>query len=155
MQPRMRNPVTFLPGAMEAMHQLGKVIQAAGVPRQTLELFNLRASQINGCAVCLDMHSRALVKLGDTTERLHTVAAWRETPYFTDAERAGLALTEAMTRLADRSDPIPDEIWGEAARHFSEKALAAIVASIAVINLYNRVNTATRQVTGPWVEDYI
>lgn len=155
MQPRMKNPVLLLPAAMDALKMLGKAIEAAGVPRQTLELLHLRASQINGCAVCLDMHSRALKKHGESNERIFTVAAWRETPYFTEAERAMLALTEAVTRLADQSDAVPDEIWSEAARHYSETALASLVLSIGLINLYNRVNAATRQMTGPWIEQYI
>jgi AhpD family alkylhydroperoxidase len=155
MKPRMKNPVMVLPAAMEAIQMLSKAIEAAGVPRQTLELLNLRASQINGCAVCLDMHSRALKKYGESNERIYTVAAWREAPYYTDAERAALALTEAATRLGDRSDPVPDEIWTEASRHYSETALASLVLSIGLINLYNRVNATTRQVTGPWIEQYI
>src|SRR5262245_28616511 len=126
MQPRMKNPVLVLPAAMEAMQMLAKAVEVEGVPPQTLELVRLRSSQINGCAVCLDMHWRALRKLGESHERIATVAAWRETPYFTDAERAALALTEAVTRLPDRSDPVPDDIWSEAARHYSESALASL-----------------------------
>ena len=92
----------------------------------TRDLVHLRASQINGCSVCVDMHARELKKAGETDERLFAVAAWRDTPYFTDAERAALALTEAVTRLSDRPDPVPDEIWDEAARHYDETALAAL-----------------------------
>ena len=99
----------------------------------------------------MDIHSRELEHAGESSERIHTVAAWRETPYFSDAERAALALTEAATRLADRPDPVPDEVWDEAARHYSEPQLAALVVAIATINAFNRVNAATRQVTGPWV----
>jgi len=155
MQPRMKSPVFLLPAAMEALQMLAKAIEGSGVPPQTLELVHLRASQINGCAVCLDMHWRALKKHGASNERISTVAAWRETPYFTDAERAALALTEAVTRLADRSDPVPDEIWSEAARHYSETQLASLVLSIGLINLWNRLNATTSQVTGPWIEQYI
>ena len=155
MQPRMKSPVLLLPAAMEAMQMLAKASEGPGVPPQTLELVHLRASQINGCAVCLDMHWRALKKHGASNERISTVAAWRETPYFTDAERAALALTEAVTRLADRSDPVPDEIWSEAARHYSETQLASLVLSIGLINLWNRLNATTSQVTGPWIEQYI
>lgn len=140
---------------MEAAHALTKATEAAGVPRKLAELLSLRASQINGCAVCLDMHSRALVKLGETAERIACVAAWRETPYFTDAERAALALTEAMTRVPDRADPVSDEIWNEAARHYDEKVLAGLVLSIGLINLWNRLNITTRQITGPWIEQYV
>jgi AhpD family alkylhydroperoxidase len=109
---------------------------------------NLRASQINGCGVCVNMHPRLAKKAGETDDRLFAVAAWRETPYFTDAERAALALTEATTRISDRPDPVPDEIWDEAARHYDEATLAAIVIAIASINVWNRLNVATRQVAG-------
>ena len=98
-----------------------------GVPAQTLELVHLRASQINGCSVCVDMHCARSQKGGETDERLFAVAAWRDAPYFTDAERAALALTEAVTRLSDRADPVPDEIWNEAARHYDEPALGVLV----------------------------
>ncbi len=151
----MKSPVLILPTARESLQALSKAAEAAGLPHALAELLNLRASQINGCAVCLDMHSRALVKLGETTERINCVAAWREAPYYTDAERAALALTEAVTRIADRPDPVPDDIWNEAARHYDETVLAAIVLQIATINVWNRVNAATRQVTGPWVASLI
>lgn len=154
MQPRMKSPVLILPTAMEAMQALAKSSEAAGLPRKLAELVHLRASQINGCAVCLDMHSRALVKLGETSERIACVAGWREAPYYSDAERAALALTEALTRISDRSDPVPDEIWSEAARHYDEPMLAALVLAIATINVWNRLNVATRQITGPWVAHY-
>ena len=112
----------------------------------------LRASQINGCSVCADMHSRELVRAGESIERIFTVAAWREAPYFNDAERAALALTEAATRLADRSDPVPDEVWQEAARHYLEPQLAALLISIATINAWNRLMAASRQVSGEWTD---
>src|SRR5579859_2872039 len=145
MEPRIKNPAMTLPGAMDAILALGKAIEAGGVPRTTLELCNLRASQINGCAVCLDLHSRALKKLGERDEKLFAVAAWREAPYFSAAERAALALAEAGTRIADRGDPVSDEVWREATRHYDEKALAALVLSIGAINLWNRLNATTRQ----------
>ena len=85
-------------------------------------------------------------KDGETDERLFTLVAWRDTPFFTDAEHAALALTEAVTRLSDWTDPVPDEIWNEAARHYDGPALAALVLSIAVVNVFNRVNVTTRQV---------
>jgi AhpD family alkylhydroperoxidase len=150
MQSRMKNPALTIPGAMEALLALAKSVDAAGVPRATLELVHLRASQINGCAVCLDMHSRALKKLGEKDERIFAVAAWREAPYYTDAERAALALAEAASRIADRPDPVPDDVWNEARRHYEEPQLASLVMSIAMINLWNRLNAATRQVSGEW-----
>jgi AhpD family alkylhydroperoxidase len=114
-------------------------------------MVHLRASQINGCSVCVDIHSRELQHAGESPERIMMVAAWREAPYFSDAERAALALTEAATRLADRADPVPDEVWDEAARHYSERELGALVLAIATINAFNRLNAATRQISGEWV----
>jgi AhpD family alkylhydroperoxidase len=155
MQSRMKSPVLILPAAMEAMMMLSKSVQDAGLPGPTCELIKLRASQINGCSVCVDMHSRALKKLGESDERIFAIGAWRESPYYSEAERAALALTEATTRLADRSDPVPDEIWDEVKRHYAEKVLAALILSIAEINVWNRLNCVTRQVSGPWVEQFI
>lgn len=152
MQARMKNPVMVIPEAMQALLALGKSAERGGVPSRTLNLVYLRASQINGCSVCVDLHARDMRKAGETDDRLFAVAAWRDAPYFSDAERAALALTEAVTRLSDRSDPVPDEIWDEAARHYDEKALAALVTSIGVINVWNRINVATRQVAGEWAK---
>jgi AhpD family alkylhydroperoxidase len=125
-------------------------VKKSGVPSRTLDLVYLRASQINGCSVCVDMHSRDLKKAGETDERLFAVVAWRDNPSFTDAERAALALSEAVTRLSDRPDPVPDEIWEEAARHYDEPALAALIIAIANINVWNRLNVTVRQVVGDW-----
>jgi AhpD family alkylhydroperoxidase len=155
MQPRIENPALTVPGALAALQKLGKAPRGAGVPQATLLLVELRASQINGCSVCVDMHTRELRALGEPDERIFTLAAWRETPYFTDAERAALALTEAATRLADRPDAVPDEVWEEAARHYEEPQLAALVIAIAAINAFNRINAATRQITGHWVAEFI
>jgi AhpD family alkylhydroperoxidase len=155
MQPRIKNPAMTLPGAMEALMTLGKSMEKCGVPRATIELMNMRASQINRCSVCLDMHSRALKKIGEKDERIFAVAAWREAPYYSDAERAALALTEATTRLDDRADPVPNEIWKEAARHYNETALSALVMAIGLINLWNRLNAATRQVGGEWTAQHV
>jgi AhpD family alkylhydroperoxidase len=150
----MKSPALSLPGALDALLALSK-LAAGDVPRATIELINLRASQINGCAVCVDMHSRGLQKLGEKDERIFAVAAWREAPYYSDAERAALALTEATTRLSDRADPVPDEVWREATRHYSETALASIVLAIAMVNVWNRLNAATRQVSGAWTAQYV
>jgi AhpD family alkylhydroperoxidase len=155
MQSRMKNPALVLPGAMEALQALAKSTEHGGVPKQTHELLHLRASQINGCSVCVDMHSRALKKLGEKDERIASVAAWRDSPYFSPAERAALALTEAATRVSDRSNPVPDDVWSEAARHYNEAALASLVMSIATINLWNRLNAATAQVSGEWTAHYV
>jgi AhpD family alkylhydroperoxidase len=155
MQARIKNPAIIVPGALEAAQKLGASASNAGIPQTTLELVNLRASQINGCSVCVDIHTRALEHAGESRERIHMVAAWREAPYFNDAERAALALAEAATRLADRPDPVPDEVWDEAARHYGEPQLAALVVAIATINAFNRVNAATRQISGEWVEQIV
>ncbi|HUK19189.1 MAG TPA: carboxymuconolactone decarboxylase family protein [Bryobacteraceae bacterium] len=152
MQARMKNPAMILPGAAEALQALGASAEKGGVPSRTLALAHLRASQINGCSVCVDMHARFLKKAGESDERLFAVAAWRDAPYFSDAERAALALTEAVTRLSDRADPVPDEIWNEAARHYNERGLAALIVAIAAVNVWNRLNVATRQVAGEWTK---
>ncbi len=132
---------------MTALVSLGRTVRNQGVPDRTLELTHLRASQINGCAWCVDYGYKQATKDG---ERLATVATWREAPYFTDPERAALALSEAMTRLSDRSDPVPDDVWEAATAHFDEQALAALVLWIATTNVYNRINVTTRQVPGTW-----
>jgi AhpD family alkylhydroperoxidase len=150
MQARMKNIVLIVPDALQALHRLKASAEKGGVPSRTLELVELRASQINGCSVCVDMHARDLRKKGETDERLFAVAAWRDAPYFSEAERAALALAEALTRLSDRADPVPDDIWQEAARHYDEPALAALIIAIANINVWNRFNVATRQVAGAW-----
>jgi len=150
MEARITNPAMSVPGAMDALLALSKSATKAGVPHRTLELLHLRASQINGCSVCVDMHSKGLQQAGETIERIFAVGAWREAPYFTDAERAALALTECVTRLADRPDPVPDDVWDEAAAHFTEPQLAALVVDMAAINAWNRLNAATRQVAGAW-----
>ena len=150
MQPRIANPAITVPGAMDALLALSKTSTKAGIPPRTLDLVHLRASQINGCAVCVDMHSKDLQRTGEADERIFAVGAWREAPYYTDAERAALALAECVTRLADRSDPVPDEVWAEAATHYDKAALAALVIDIAAINAWNRINAATRQVAGAW-----
>lgn len=155
MQARIESPAITFPGALEALTKLRASVDDAGIPATTRYLIEVRASQINGCGVCLDMHSRELAHACEPNERIFMVAAWREAPYFTDAERAALALTEAATRLADRPDQVPDEIWEEAARHYTERQLAALVVSIATINAWNRLQAVTRQISGDWVEQVI
>jgi AhpD family alkylhydroperoxidase len=145
MQSRMQNPAVVLSSAMKPIQEVFKAVHSGGVDEQTLELVHLRVSQINGCSACVDSGARNARKNGETEERLFAVAVWRETPYFTDAERAALALAEHATRLADRSDAVPDAVWDEAARHFGEKELAALVLWIATTNFFNRLNAATRQ----------
>lgn len=148
---RIKNPAVLIPDAMPAILNLLEATKKGGVPQKTLELVHLRASQINGCGFCVDFGARSAKKAGESDERLFAVAAWRETPYFTDAERAALALAEAATRLSDRADAVPDEIWNEAANHFNEQQLATLVLMIGITNLFNRLNVATRQPAGQWV----
>jgi AhpD family alkylhydroperoxidase len=149
MQSRMKNPAMVLPDAMEGIQNLYKAMHQGGVPQQLLELVHLRASQINGCSPCVYAGVESAKKAGETDERLATLVAWREAPYFTDAERAALALTEAATRLADRSgDAVPDEIWDAAADHFDERQLSAIILMVAVTNLFNRINATIKEPAG-------
>jgi len=137
MQARMKNIATIVPDAMQALLALSKSGEKGGVPARTIGLVQVRASQIKGGA-----------QAGETDERLFAVAARRDAPYFTDAERAALALTEAVTRIGDREDPVPDAVWNEAARHYDEPKLAALLIAIAAVNVWNRFNVATRQVAG-------
>ena len=148
MESRMEHPAYVVPGAMDALQAVGAAVGETGLDPRLVELVSIRSSQINGCSVCLDGHPRIARQLGETDERLFAVGAWRESPYFTDAERAALALTEAMTRMADREDPVPDDVWEAAARHYDDKQLAGLVLHIANINVWNRLNVATRQVAG-------
>ena len=150
MQARMKNPVMILPDAKRALLALNTATKNEDVPDVTRKLVHLRASQINGCSVCVDMHSRELKQAGESDARIFAVAAWRDAPYFTDAERAALSLTEAVTRLSDRADAVPDDVWDEVARHYDEPARAALIVQIALINVWNRLNAATRQVAGEW-----
>ena len=150
MQARMKNPALIIPGAMQALHALKNATEGRGVPATTLSLVELRASQINGCSACVDLHPRQMRKAGETEERITAVAAWRHTPYFTAPERAALALAEAVTRLSDREDPVSDEVWAEAVHHYDEGALASLVLAIANINVWNRLNASVRQVAGEW-----
>ncbi|MDQ3513565.1 MAG: carboxymuconolactone decarboxylase family protein [Chloroflexota bacterium] len=148
MRERMGNPAMTVPGAMDGLVAVSTAARGGGVPPRTLDMVHLRASQINGCGYCVDMHARDLRRGGETDARVFAVAAWRDTTYFTDAERAALVLTEAVTRLSDRPDAVPDDIWAEAARHYDQAALSALVLSIAMINLWNRLNVTTRQMAG-------
>jgi AhpD family alkylhydroperoxidase len=150
MQARMTHPVYVVPAAMEALAAYSHAADGLGVPAETLEMLHLRASQINGCSVCVQLHSANLKKEGMSDERLYGVAAWRDAPCFSDAERAALELAEVVTRVADRAEPVPEEVWAEAARHYDEQGLSALLISITSINVWNRLNAATRQPAGAW-----
>jgi AhpD family alkylhydroperoxidase len=144
----MNNPVSVLPDSMKGIQSLIQAAHQAGVPRSTLELAHLRASQINGCSPCVYSGAISAKKAGESDERLFLVAAWRETDLFSDSERAALALAESMTRLADRADPVTALVWDEAAKHFDEKQLAGLVLWVATTNLFNRLNATTKQPAG-------
>jgi AhpD family alkylhydroperoxidase len=147
---RITNPALLVPAVMKSLHGLSKATDGLGLPETTIGLIQLRASQINGCSVCIDMHSRDMKKAGESDERLWAVAAWRDTPYFTEPERAALALAESLTRISDQPDGVPDDIWADAAKHYDESGLAALVIAISAINVWNRFNVATRQLVGEW-----
>jgi AhpD family alkylhydroperoxidase len=149
---RMTSPVMIVSDAMKAMQALAKASEQGNVPHTTSLLVVLRASQINGCSVCVDMHARELKRAGESDERIFGVGAWRDAPYFTDAERAALDLTEAVTRLSDRPDPVPDALWNEVAKHYDERGLSSLLLTISSINVWNRLNVATRQVAGEWTK---
>ncbi|MBX6382875.1 MAG: carboxymuconolactone decarboxylase family protein [Microbispora sp.] len=147
---RMPNPAVLIPEAMEALMAVNKAVAGAGLDGKLLALTHLRASQINGCAPCVTGGVHQALRHGATTDQVHAVAVWRETPWFSAEERAALALTEAVTRLADRPDPVPDQVWDTAARHFDQKELAALLLNIAITNAFNRLNVPTRQQAGTW-----
>ena len=148
MEQRMNNPATTVPGAMQGLLGISKAIEHGGLPATIRNMVNLRASQVNGCSVCVYSHANDMKKAGETDERIFAVGAWRDAPYFSDAERAALALTEAVTRLSDRADAVPDAVWNDAKAHFDEPNLSALVLSIGLINVWNRLNVATKQVAG-------
>jgi AhpD family alkylhydroperoxidase len=150
MQARMsRNPIMIVPGAQQAMQALQtlrkSVEQQDAVPWRTVDLVQLRVSQINGCSTCVEEHSRLLKEASETEERLLAVATWQEAPSFSESERAALALAEAITRVADQANPIPDAIWDEADRHYDEQGLATLVLMISTANLFTRLGAVTRQ----------
>ena len=148
MTARMNNPAKVLPDSMKGIQTIIEAANHAGVPRSTMELAHLRASQVNGCSPCVYSGAISAKKAGESDERLFAVAAWRETDLFTDAERAALALAESMTRLADRPDPVPDQVWDEAAKHFDEKQMAGLILWVSTTNLFNRLNATTKQPAG-------
>jgi len=153
MQERIKNPAIVLPKAVEAVGALVGATQQSGISWKTMHLLHLRVSQINGCGYCVDSAGRHARHSGESVERLIAVGAWRDTTYFNDAERAALALAECVTRLSDRPDPVPDDIWNEAARHYDEKQLSGLLLWIATINVFNRLNVSTRLTAGtpmPW-----
>ena len=152
MQSRLKNSAMLLPDAMQALLAMITAVEKSGLSATIRGLVHLRVSQVNGCSVCVDLGWRQLKKTGETDERLFAISAWRDAPYFTDAERAAMALAEAATRVADQPDPVPDALWNEATRHFDERELSALTFSIALANALNRLNITTRQIAGEWLK---
>jgi AhpD family alkylhydroperoxidase len=149
MDARMGNPAMVVPGAMKALLSVSAAAQqAGGLPKELHELVNLRSSQINGCGVCVHAHATDLKKAGESDEKINLVAAWRDAPFFTDAERAALALAEAVTRAADRGELVSDELWAEVCAHYSLEQIGSLLLTISTVNVWNRLNAATRQVAG-------
>ncbi|MBB2741087.1 UNVERIFIED_ORG: AhpD family alkylhydroperoxidase [Microbispora rosea subsp. rosea] len=146
MEARMKSQAN--PDVTTAVQHLYKAIHAAGVDPRVLELVHLRASQINGCSPCVFAGVASAKRHGETDERLHNVVTWRETPFFTEAERAALALTEAATRIQDGAPGVTDEIWEAAAAHFDDGQLSAIILNVAMTNFFNRINRAVREQAG-------
>lgn len=132
---------------MKHLNSAGAAVHSA-LPVATQELVKIRASQINGCGFCTDMHTKDAVAAGEDQQRLHLIAAWREATVFTDAERAALEVTEQGTRIADAAGGVSDEAWANAAKHYDEDQLAALISLIAVINAYNRINVINQQPAG-------
>jgi AhpD family alkylhydroperoxidase len=145
----MKNPAQLLGDAFPPMMALNGIIEKI-LPAKLLSLVHMRISQINACSVCIDGGFRLARKNGESDERLFAVAGWKHAPYFSDAERAALALAESVTRIADKADPVPDAVWAEAARYFEPQALAALLLEISLVNVWNRLNVATGQVAGEW-----
>ncbi|MFD4117636.1 carboxymuconolactone decarboxylase family protein [Streptomyces niveus] len=129
---------------------MGKVLKESALPAETQELVALRVSQINGCAVCVDMHVKEAAAAGESALRMNMVAVWREATVFTDAERAALALAEQGTRIADGADGVSDEVWANAAKHFDEEQLTSLVISVSFMNTVNRLNVITQQPAGDY-----
>jgi AhpD family alkylhydroperoxidase len=151
MEPRLNlfdSPV--MGKVIKYFNSAGKAVADTGLPASTRELVNLRASQINGCAFCADMHTKEAAHAGETQLRLNLVAVWREANVFTEAERAALELAEQGTRIADGATGVADEAWANAAKHYDDNQLAALVAQIAEINAWNRLNVITRQTGGDY-----
>ncbi|MEU5251404.1 carboxymuconolactone decarboxylase family protein [Streptomyces longwoodensis] len=140
----------FFVKVLKHINSAGKAVSDSSLPAATQELVKIRASQINGCGFCTDMHTKDAAHAGETAQRLHLVAVWREATVFTEAERAALELTEQGTRIADAAGGVSDEVWQNAAKHYDEEQLAALVSLIAIINAYNRVNVINQQPAGDY-----
>jgi len=140
MEQRMQMNVVN-PQGYQAMLGLEQYLHASTIDKKLLELIKIRASQINGCAFCLEMHTKDARKIGETEQRIYLLSAWREAPYYTPQERSVLALTEAITVITDNH--VPDDVYQEAAEHYSQKELADIIMAIITINAWNRIAIST------------
>ncbi|WP_292649916.1 carboxymuconolactone decarboxylase family protein [Nocardioides sp.] len=145
MSNRMKNPAEVIPQAFKGIGNLLAAVAEGGLPETTTELVAIRVSQLNGCAACLQGHVARIPDVGIPIEKIVGLAAFRESPFFDDAEKAALALADAVTRLADSEDAVPDELWREVTKHYDEKQTAALVLCIATHNLFNRVNVTVRE----------
>ncbi len=143
--PRMPNPAQILPDSSKGIGHLLAAVAKGGLSTTTAELVAVRASQLNGCSACVQSHVEALQSAGESLDRIVGVSAWGESPYFDEAERAALALTDALTRLADSHDPVSDELWREVTKHYDEQQVAALILQISTINLFNRINVTVRE----------
>jgi AhpD family alkylhydroperoxidase len=137
--------------ALKYFMSAGKALKDSPLPAVTQELVALRVSQINGCAVCIDMHTKEAAAAGETSVRLHLVAVWREATVFTEAERAALELAEQGTRVADAAGGVSDEVWARAAKQYDEEQLTALVMLVSFMNTVNRLNIITQQPAGDYV----
>jgi AhpD family alkylhydroperoxidase len=144
-EPRMANPAQILPDSFKGMGHLMAAVAKGGLSMTTAELVALRASQLNGCSACVQTHVEALQGEGESVDRIVGVSAWGESPYFDEAERAALALTDALTRLADSHDAVSDELWREVTKHYDEKQVSALILQISTVNLFNRINVTVRE----------
>jgi AhpD family alkylhydroperoxidase len=133
-------------GLMDGLFKIGMYLRQSGLDHKLMELIKTRASQINGCAYCLDMHWKDAIALGETEQRLYSLPAWKETPYYTDAERAALAYTEAVTQIPQTD--VSDEVFNELSRHFDKAQIADLTMAIISINSWNRLNVAFRTIPG-------
>lgn len=148
MQGRFDGLPSAASGGFKAMYTMEAFLADSSVDQGLLHLLKLRVSQINGCGFCVDMHARDAAADGESTERVNGVAAFREMPYFTDAERAALELAEAATRIADNPHGVPDDVWHAAREHYDDSQLGALIMAIAAINAWNRINVTNRTVAG-------
>ncbi|WP_409467804.1 carboxymuconolactone decarboxylase family protein [Streptomyces sp. HC307] len=151
MEPRLNyfgNPLAAK--VLKHINSAGKVVSDSTLPTAIQELVKIRASQINGCGFCTDMHTKDAAAAGETPQRLNLIAAWREATVFTEAERAALELTEQGTRIADAAGGVTDAVWTNAVKHFDEEQLVALISLIAVINAYNRINVINQQPAGDY-----